>query len=264
MRDNEVMNASNRVDLFGISIHDVTLPQAVKLILASLDGEKAACVFFVNADCVNLAYRDAEYKAILRDGDLVFADGVGMRLAARAFGAPLLDNVNGTDLFPELCEALSGSSRRIFLLGGAPGVAEQLRERMSDRWPGVVICGAHHGYFNEQDNERVIALIRESRADLLLVAMGAPRQEKWIAAYAEAAGVRAAMGVGGLFNFYSDRIPRAPRWMRTTGLEWLHRLWMEPARLWRRYLIGNAIFLSRIVWLSLFFRVTAKRNSIQP
>ncbi|MGI6455896.1 MAG: WecB/TagA/CpsF family glycosyltransferase [bacterium] len=229
--------------LFGIPIQNVTMEQAVAQIQAGLRSHACDTIIFVNAHCVNVAHRDAEYQKILLENSYNYADGVGMQIAAQLFGTPLVDNVNGTDLFPRLCPELEKIQARIFLLGGAPGVAEILQERMEERYAGIRITGTHHGYFSPDEQEQIIKNIRASGAELLLVAMGVPLQEKWIAAWGEQTGVRVAMAVGGLFNFYSGRIPRAPKWMRRLGLEWLHRMFQEPRRLWKRYLIGNILFL---------------------
>jgi N-acetylglucosaminyldiphosphoundecaprenol N-acetyl-beta-D-mannosaminyltransferase len=234
--------------LFDLPIANVTLQEAVCLILKYLAGDKTARISFVNAHCINVSRRDEEYRQILRESTAIFADGVGMKLAALLHGDPLRDNVNGTDLYPLLLTALEDAGYRIFLLGAEPGVSEEMRRRALEKHPDLTICGTHHGFFSPEENAVVVQKIREANADLLMAAMGVPQQEKWIAANAEAAGVKVAIGVGGLFNFYSGSIPRAPAWMRKSGLEWAHRLWMEPGRLWKRYLLGNAQFMGWAVW----------------
>lgn len=236
------------LSLFDLSIANVTVQEAVCLILKYLAGDKTAWILFVNAHCINVARRDPEYRRILRESAMIFADGVGMKIAALLRGDPLRDNVNGTDLYPLLLTALEDAGYRLFLLGAEPGVAEEMRRRAMETHPDLAICGTHHGFIPPEENSAVIQKIRESNADILLTAMGVPQQEKWIAANAEAAGVKVAMGVGGLFNFYSGTIPRAPVWMRKIGMEWAHRLWMEPGRMWKRYLLGNAQFLGYAVW----------------
>ncbi len=169
-----------------------------------------------------------------------------MKLAARWAGTPLMDNVNGTDLFPHLCDRLQQTDHALFLLGGEPGVAEELRRKLETQYPKLTLSGTRHGHFSDDDNQKVINQINQSNTDILLVAMGVPKQEKWITEFAPKTGARVAVGVGGLFNFYSGRIPRAPKWMRASGLEWLHRFIQEPGRLWRRYFIGNLVFILRV------------------
>lgn len=236
-----------RTELLGLSINNLTLAEAVETIVEQLDGPAPQQVCFVNADCVNLAYRHPEYRDVLRRADLVFADGIGMRLAGKILKAPVRDNVNGTDLFPRLCEALRGTGKSLYLLGARPGVAERVCDWIAEHYPGVLVAGCRHGYFTADEEPSVIQAIADSGADLLCVAFGAPRQDLWIHAHQSNLGVKVAMGVGGLFDFYSGRLPRAPQWMRRLGLEWLYRLYQEPTRLWHRYLLGNPLFLCRII-----------------
>ncbi len=203
-------------------------------------------IAFVNPDCVNIASHDAAYRQCLTESDWVCADGIGMKIAGNLLGRPVRQNINGTDLFPRLCESLAQSGHRLFLLGGGEGIAEQAASWAEQRYPGLAIAGTQHGFFPESHNEAVIAEIRASRADVLLVAMGAPRQEKWLSAHFAETGAVLGAGVGGLFDYYSGRIPRAPQWLRDVGGEWLYRLYQEPRRLWQRYLVGNVVFLVRI------------------
>ncbi len=236
----------NTIQLFGLPVWNVALDHAVTLVEECLRHGGPAAIYFVNAHCINVAQDDPEYRMILGSAAHVFADGVGMRIAGLLHGTPLIDNVNGTDLYPPLCRALEEIGARIFLLGANPGVAERLKARTERQYPNLIICGVHHGYFPDDDEPKIISAIREAGTDLLLVAMGVPRQEKWVARNLAATGARVAIGVGALFDFYSGKLRRPPAWMRRLGLEWLGRLIQEPARLWRRYLLGNFRFL----WLA--------------
>lgn len=237
---------SDEAALLGLRIDNVTMRQALDWIMRKLDGTAFHQISFLNADCVNQAYLDSDYREILRRSSRVLADGVGLRWGCRLLGQEIRENVNGTDIFPLLCERLRGTGKRLFLLGAAPGVAQDVREWIETNYPGVIVCGVRHGFFTADEEPEVLQIIAESQADLLLVAMGVPRQEKWIARAAAASGVKLAMGVGGLFDFYSGRIPRAPLWLRELSLEWTYRLYQEPRRMWRRYLIGNFVFLWRV------------------
>lgn len=232
--------------ILGIPIDNVSMTAAVHEVLECLEDEIPTRVCFVNADCVNIAFRDAAYAHGLRHANLVFADGVGMRWAGRALGRPIVENVNGTDMFPQLCRGLVATDRSVFLLGGRPGVAEDVAAWMTKTYRDIRIAGTRNGYFTAEEEPQVVAEIAASGAELLLVAMGDPRQTLWIEQHLPKLGVRVAMGVGGLFDFFSGRVPRAPLWMRQLGLEWLYRLYQEPRRLWRRYVVGNVIFLARL------------------
>ena len=234
------------IEIRGLRLLNLALDEAVAAIESAVLSRTPTRVAFVNADCVNIAARNPAYRDSLAGMDWVFVDGIGMRLAGRLLKQPVRDNVNGTDLFPLLCAALAAHGRSLYLLGGRPGVAEAAAHWAGANYPGLRIAGARDGYFPEADSHRVAATVRDSGADVLLVAMGVPLQESWIARHGESAGATVTLGVGGLFDYYSGRIPRAPAWMRRTGLEWLFRLVQEPRRLWRRYLLGNVVFLARI------------------
>ena len=238
--------APGRIRLFGIPIDNLAMSGAVRAMLDRLDDDGPHQVCFVNADCANIACRNRPYLDVLRGASLVLADGMGMKLAGWALGNKIRENVNGTDLFPRLCAALSGSGKRIFLLGAKPGVAEAVCDWIGRDYPDLVVAGCRHGYFSPEEEPAVIRHIAASRADLLLVAFGAPRQDLWIHRQLPELRVKVAVGVGGLFDFYSGQIPRAPLWIRTLGMEWLYRLSREPGRLWKRYLLGNAVFLGRL------------------
>jgi N-acetylglucosaminyldiphosphoundecaprenol N-acetyl-beta-D-mannosaminyltransferase len=240
-------SALPRISLFGIAIDNVTLDHAVDTIVQRLDGDEATQVSFVNADCVNVACRNPEYLEALQESDLVFADGIGVRMAGKILGKPVRDNVNGTDLFPLLAAALENTGKRIYLLGGRQGVAAGVARWLAKNYPGVEIAGVRHGYFTPAEEAEVIEDIRRSGADVVLVAFGAPHQELWIRRNLSRLGAKVVIGVGGLLDFFSGRIPRAPRWVRKLGMEWCYRLSQEPQRLWRRYLIGNVVFLGRLV-----------------
>ncbi len=242
---------SNTITLFNIPIQNISMQDALNEMMESLEKGERKTVFFVNAHCVNISNGDQTYLTLLQTADYVFADGVGMQLASRWLGKPLVDNVNGTDMYPLLCPRLAKKRARVYLLGAKPGIAEQMAHLAKQNHPSINIAGFHHGYFDEDEKEQIIMQINENNPDILLVAMGVPAQEKWIARNASKINARVIMGVGGLFDFYSGRIPRAPRWMRRTGLEWLYRLYQEPSRLWKRYLWGNIVF----IWLTIKWRM---------
>ncbi len=240
------IDGSEDFHLFGIRIINTTMPQLLDECEKILASRNQVSIGFVNANCMNKCFTDDEYHQILRDMGRVYPDGIGVRLAAQMFGNGVKDNINGTDLFPLLCERLAGTSHGIYLLGARRGVAASTAEKMQNRYPGLKIAGCQHGYFTAQEEADVIDEINCSGADVLMVAMGAPRQEEWIASNRHRLNPRILMGVGGLFDFYSGQISRAPVWLREVGLEWTWRLLQEPGRMWRRYVIGNPLFLYRV------------------
>lgn len=243
----EQENKDRTVEVFGIPLDNVTMAEARDTIVGWLYDDALRQVCFVNADCANIAYRNQQYLTVLQEADYCLADGIGLKLAGKIFRKEIQQNVNGTDLFPLLCESLASTDRRVFLLGARPGVAEGVRKWVMERFPLLDVCGVQHGYYGPQEEREIIQRIRESRANLVLVAFGAPKQDLWIHDHIKEMGANVAIGVGGLFDFYSGRIPRAPLWMRKRGMEWVYRLIQEPGRLWKRYLIGNGLFLARVL-----------------
>lgn len=244
-----------RLDFFGVPIVNTTMDEAVNWIAAQAalapnpspteQGEKALLAF-VNPDCLNIAYTHDRYRTVLQQAARVLPDGIGVKIGGRMRGLGLAANVNGTDLFPRLCERATRDGFSLFLLGARPGVAEGVAGNMRARYPGLMIAGTQHGYFGPDEEDAVIARINTSGAGVLLVAFGVPRQELWLADHHDALTPPVRMGVGGLFDFYSGRIPRAPLWLREIGLEWVWRLAQEPGRMWRRYILGNPLFLYRV------------------
>ncbi|NRB22207.1 WecB/TagA/CpsF family glycosyltransferase [Shewanella sp.] len=204
---------------------------------------------FVNAACLNISVKDPFYRRCLQSScHKVFADGSGIRIASLWKGYSPKDNLNGTDMFPRLCEQLSKNNLSVFLLGGALGIAAKTAEKMSHQYPKLTVAGTHHGYVDSlADEQSVIKQINASGASVLLVAMGAPRQELWLEKHQAHLDVAVGIGVGGLFDFYSEKIIRAPLWVRQIGMEWVCRLKEEPKRMWQRYILGNPLFLYRVL-----------------
>lgn len=244
-----------RLDFFGVPIANTRMDEALDWIVSRVREKSPSLVAFVNPDCLNIAYRHAEYHKILTNAARVLPDGIGVKLGCRILGVELRENVNGTDMFPRLCERAAREGLSLFLLGAQPGVAEAAADEMRRRSPGLRIAGVRDGYFAPEELPAVLDQINQSGAGILLVAFGAPRQELWLAEQADRLAPPVRLGVGGLFDFYSGRIPRAPQWMREIGMEWLFRLMQEPGRLWRRYVIGNPLFLYR-VWRQRMSRIS--------
>ncbi|MCB9799668.1 MAG: WecB/TagA/CpsF family glycosyltransferase [Candidatus Omnitrophica bacterium] len=246
--------APDLITILNIPINNLTMMETIAWILERLEKNQGTSqICFVNADCVNIAYRQQEYLEVLNDSSLVLADGIGLKLAGKFLQQQIKQNVNGTDLFPRLCEALSGTPKRIYLLGARPEAIEGVSSWLRKHYPQVMIAGMQHGYFKPEEEAGVIREIASSQTDILFVAFGAPRQDLWIRKHLKFLNVKIAVGVGGLFDFYSGRIPRAPLWMREIGLEWIYRLYQEPLRMWKRYILGNVAFLYR-VFKERFFR----------
>jgi N-acetylglucosaminyldiphosphoundecaprenol N-acetyl-beta-D-mannosaminyltransferase len=224
------------IDILGTSVHDVTEDEALDLLTGFVASGAPHQVFTPNPEIVMAARRDPTFQAILNEGDLSIPDGIGLLLAARMAGTPFREHVRGTDLVLRLAAVSATHGWRWFMLGAAPGVAEQAGRYLASRFPGLVVAGALSGTPTPAGDVGARAAITAAApVHVLLVAYGAPVQERWIARNARATGVPVQIGVGGAFNFFAGRSPRAPIWVRRLELEWAYRLATEPWR-WRRQL----------------------------
>jgi N-acetylglucosaminyldiphosphoundecaprenol N-acetyl-beta-D-mannosaminyltransferase len=186
----------------------------------------------VNPEFIMRARRDPEFARVLESADLCLADGTGVVWAARRQGCSMSAPVTGTDLIPPLAALCAKQGFRLFLLGADPGVAAELAARLRTEHPGLAVA-AHAGSPDPSADEETVTLIRAHRAQVLLVAFGAPKQELWIDRLKDRLGVAVGIGVGGAFDYLTGRVPRAPMWMRSAGLEWLYRLLHQPWRVRR-------------------------------
>jgi N-acetylglucosaminyldiphosphoundecaprenol N-acetyl-beta-D-mannosaminyltransferase len=243
-----------RPTILDIPIDNQTMDGAIEQIVEAMGTDKPEQVCFINADCANLAVKNSEYRGVLESAAINYADGIGMKLAGRFLKTGIQQNVNGTDLFPRLIKRLRNTEHSIYLLGGRPGIPEAVREWIEKYHPDTKVAGVRNGYYSPEEEAEVIRGIRESGASLLLLAFGAPKQDIWIRDNLPELGVNVGIGVGGLFDFYSGRIPRAPQWVREIGMEWFYRFSQEPQRLWKRYFVGNGLFLGRVFLAKLFKR----------
>ena len=219
-----------------------TMDEALQKIDELVKSKKAHHAAFINAHCLNIAYKDKAYKQVLDECAVVFADGIGAKIGAAMLGSKVEENVNGTDMFPLLAQ----KPYRIYLFGGSPEVAKTALAKSRAIGGKAEFVGCADGFFKEKSEEEVFAEIAELKPDLVLVAMGVPKQEMWINANLQRLPGCTAIGVGGLLDFVSERIPRAPMWMRQANIEWCFRLYQEPTRLFKRYIIGNPLFIARV------------------
>jgi len=241
------MEPSRQVRVLGVDVVDEPFEAAVARLRALLDERRGAKVFFVNAHTLNQAADDPAYRRTLNGADVVFGDGTGVRWAARARGVRLKANLNGTDLVPALLRVRPGT--RVFLLGSTAERIGRAAETFARLFPDCVLAGAHHGYVDDAASAAVVEAVNASGAELLLVGMGNPLQERWIARWGPMLDVPVAMAVGGLLEYWTGALERAPGWMRRQGVEWLHILLRQPWKA-RRYLLGNPAFLARLLlWL---------------
>lgn len=238
---------SPRVRILNVDFDPVTVAEASARVLAWARERNSRVVVTPNVDhVVQIADRPA-LAPVYAAADLVLADGQPLVWASRLLGVDLPERVAGSDLFPVLLEdAKAGSGVRVFLLGGMDGVAERAAERIREQYPWVELAGTHAPPFGfearEVDNERAVSAVAAANADLVLVGLGAPKQELWVHRERARLACGVALCLGATIDFMAGTIDRAPQWMRTSGLEWLYRLANEPRRLARRYARDALVF----------------------
>lgn len=245
----------SRASLFGMQIDALRMDEAVERLLAWSEARDAGCRYVVtpNADHAVMFQENAELRAAYADAALVLADGFPVLVAARLLGKNVPERVPGSDLAPSLFAAAAGRAAplRVFLLGAAPGVAERAAENIHARYPGVEVVGVHSpplGFEkNASETDSILAYILAARPDVLIVGLGAPKQELWVHRHRDRIAAPVALCVGATIDFLAGEKPRAPKWMRRLGLEWMHRLASEPRRLAGRYLRDAWVF-PRLVW----------------
>lgn len=242
-------------DVLGIRVAKLTVAEFMNWLIGELSSPRAAplLVGYVNAWCSNLGSENAGFADVLRKCDCVYADGQAIVWASKFLGNPLPERVNAGDFVIDLLQRLNDAGLSVFLLGSRDGVAVRAASEFQQRVKGLRVAGAVSGYFSGSGDD-IARQVKASGADLVLVGMGSPRQEIWMRDFASASGARAVWCVGALFEYFGGERARAPVWMRKIGLEWLFRLALEPRRLWRRYIVGNFVF----VWRVFKARLTAK------
>ena len=232
--------------LLGVPVSNVTMDEAIDYIDASIRRGGFHQFATANADFLKNAIKDPEMQHILFGCDLVMPDGMPLLWVSRLLNCPLRDRVCGVDMVPRLAELAVRRSYRIFLLGAKESVSRKAAENLHKMYPELEICGRYsppNEPIEHMDHEGILCRIDAARPDILLVAFGNPKQEKWIAMHRDRLAVPACIGIGGSLDFIAGAVPRAPQWMRGVGLEWLYRCLQEPLRLTGRY-VSDAVALA--------------------
>lgn len=251
-----------RIELFGVQIDVMTMSDAVACVSAWIVEDSGRCRFVVtpNVDHTVMLQERADLRAVYQDADLVLADGWPVVAASRWLGKPLPGRVAGSDLVPALFANTTDTLRSVFLLGAMPGVGERAAINIHQQWPAVRVVGTYSpplGFENdEQENQRILDMIAQANPDLLVVGLGAPKQELWVHAHRDEIRARAALCVGATIDFLAGEKARAPRWIQSMGLEWFHRMASEPRRLVKRYAHDAWVF-PQLLWRE--WQQTAKR-----
>ena len=229
-----------RIDVMGVGFDNVTMAQAVEKAALLLEGETAAYCVTPNAEIVYTAMQDESFRQLLNHADLVLPDGAGVVLASKILKTPLKEKVAGVDFSAQLLRLMEQTGKRLYLLGGKPGVGELAAEKMLEKHPDLQICGIADGYFKEE--APVVEKINEAKADVVFVCLGAPKQEKFMQAHQSELRVKLMLGLGGTLDTYAGTVKRAPKFFIKLYLEWFYRLLKEPKRLKRVLCLPKFIF----------------------
>jgi N-acetylglucosaminyldiphosphoundecaprenol N-acetyl-beta-D-mannosaminyltransferase len=259
------MNATHEelpaVTLLGVRIHAITLDQLLDQIERYVQQRQHALIAYANVHGVNLACEQPWFRDFLNQSDIVFCDGFGVKWGARLLGQQIPHRFTPPDWIDQLAALCARNGYRLFLLGARPGVAERAAQRLREAHPEVQVAGVHHGYFDKtpgsQENEAVVRSINAAQPDVLILGFGMPLQERWLQENWPHLAAHVALTGGAVFDYIAGEVRRGPRWMTDNGLEWLARLLIEPQRLWRRYLMGNPVF----VWRVLRQRIQQQRST---
>lgn len=224
----------NTIDILGVKIDKISAGYALRKAEQMLAAPGASAIFTPNPEIVMAAYEDPEFMKVLNSADMCTPDGIGVVYAAKMLGTPVPERVAGFDLVCGLLESMRKTGDGVFLFGAKPGVAEAARDKLKEKYIGLNVAGTHNGYFSDEDNDKIISEINESGAKLLLVCLGAPKQEKWIYEHKDKlTNVTLCMGVGGALDVFAGVVKRAPDIFIKCNLEWFYRFCKNPSRLGR-------------------------------
>ena len=229
-----------RIDVMGVGFDSLTIEEAVSRAKALMAERRAAYVVTPNPEIVMACRERAETMEAVNGADLVLPDGVGVIYGARILGTPLKTKLPGIDFIQALMADMAKEGKSVYLLGSKPGVAEKAAENLKAKYPGLVISGTHDGYF--KDDAPVVAAVNEAKPDLLLVCLGAPKQELWMQRNRSLLQVGLMAGLGGSLDVFAGNVKRAPKAFQRLGLEWLYRLMKEPKRIGRMMKLPKFLF----------------------
>jgi N-acetylglucosaminyldiphosphoundecaprenol N-acetyl-beta-D-mannosaminyltransferase len=249
MNESRTLVHWEKVSVLGVKIDALSLNQFLSEIQSYVLHQNGVIISYVNMHAINIAYSLPWFRRFLNESELTFCDGVGLKIAAMLTGQYIHQRFTPPDFMDRICESAITFGWKIYFLGAKPGVAQRAADKLIERFPGLQVQ-AQHGYFDKiagsLENSLIVEQINEFQPQILVLGLGMPLQEKWISENLHSIDVKIALSAGALFDYLSGELPRAPRWMTDNGLEWLGRLWVEPGRLWKRYLFGSPLFFWRL------------------
>lgn len=245
------MQNNTQTQICGIKIDNLSMEEVLFQIAVLIERNEPQFIVTPNVDHIVKLQKDEDFRKVYDAAALILADGVPLLWASKFLGNPLREKISGSDLFPAVACFSAQKGYKLFFLGGREGAADIARDVLVQEFPGLNVVGTYCPSFgfehDDDENRKIIDKIRTVKPNILFVGLGAPKQEKWISKYYKELDVPVSIGIGVTFEFISGIVRRAPVWMQKSGLEWFWRLLMEPKKLWKRYLIDDALFF----WLIL-------------
>lgn len=235
------------IQILGVEISCLGRRALLKQVITWAREGKQRTITYVNAHCFNIATTNDNYHTLLNQTDLVYADGISIVWASKLLGRCSLEKITGRDWIYDFCELAAQAQLHICILAGKEGIAQTAQENLTQQYPNLKIVGAESGYLDANRTVEVIANINALAPDIVFVGMGTPQQEAWVAAHREELNVPVFWSVGALFDYVAGHEPPVPDWLNKLALEWFWRLLVDPLGKWRRYLIGNPLFLYRLL-----------------
>ena len=248
----QIYQTNSSLEVFGIRFLNGRIDDVLEIIDNIIIHKHKKRIAFINAHYLNVAYEDSEQKQRLCRFDYILPDGSGVYLACKILGYRYRDNLNGTDLLPKICQLAEKKEYTLYFFGASTDVAYRAMQNLFKAFPKIKILGARNGFFTKQEEPQIIKQINQLAPDILIIGFGAKIQEKWIDENFNGLNCHIAIAMGGIFDFYSEDIPRAHPFLRQIGFEWTWRLYKEPRRLAYRYIIGNPLFLWRVFKFKFF------------
>lgn len=249
-----------RVDFLGLTLTSATKAQFVDWVIERASGSEPSTSYAINASSVNLAFKNRPYWNALQNCDALYCDGISVYWASKVLGRPVPEKLTTTDCVDPIAARCATEGLSMYIIGNESGVAQQAAERLVEKHPGLIVKGTHAGFFNEREERLLMAELSRLRPDLLWVGMGNPLQELWVERHRYELRVPITLTCGAMMEIVSGRLRRPPPWVTDYGFEWAFRLLNQPRQMWRRYLIGNVVFLARVVRYALGTRLSRRRS----
>ena len=239
-------NFSKKINILDVYIDNITKKTLSEMISENLKNNRRLKIFTPNTEIILKATKNQDYKNLINSADISIPDGIGLIFASKILGTPIKQRVAGIEIAEDIMDIARKNNYSIYILGGKDKIAEKAKSKLSLKYGGLKICGTHSGYFSQEESKDIINEIQNTKADILFVCMGFPRQEKWICNNIDSlTDVKLAIGLGGSVDVWAERLKRAPHLFRKCSLEWLWRMLLEPRRF--KFLLDIPVFLAKII-----------------